>query len=138
MLSNEVNIVNGQVRQKTLDGTDYNGDRTFQTYEAWKRACKQINPNVQFDGDKDICQAGNVGEWDGAKGIIYNTKDTKDGGRELLGSYGKYDFYVDENAHKIFAWDREKRQNVLSTSADVEASNYMWIVENLKKDLTGE
>jgi len=59
------------------DATNWMGERTFQTYEAWKRACKQIDPNVKFDGDIDICQAGKIGEWDGDKGIIYNTKDSK-------------------------------------------------------------
>jgi hypothetical protein len=54
------------------------GERTFRTYEAWKRACKEIEPNVKFDGDKDICQAGKIGEWDGAEGVIYKTKDTAD------------------------------------------------------------
>ena len=64
--------------KKTKDATNYMGERTFQTYEAWKRACKQIDPNVKFDGDKDICQAKpGIGEWDGERGIIYNTKDRK-------------------------------------------------------------
>lgn len=51
------------------------GERTFRTYEAWRKACKEINLNVQFEGDKDICQAKpGIGEWDGAEGVIY-TKD---------------------------------------------------------------
>lgn len=59
------------------DATNYNGERSFQTFEAWKRACKQINPSVVFEGDKDICQAKpGIGEWDGNEGIIY-TKDSK-------------------------------------------------------------
>jgi len=54
------------------------GERSFQTYEAWKRACKEINPSVQFEGDKDICQAKpGIGEWDGATGVIYG--GTEDG-----------------------------------------------------------
>lgn len=66
----------GSADKKTKDATNWMGDRSFRTYEAWKRACKQIDPNVKFDGDKDICQAGNIGEWDGNEGIIY-TKDSK-------------------------------------------------------------
>lgn len=66
----------GQVKKQVKDAKNFMGERTFQTYEAWKRACKQIDPNVKFDGDKDICQAGKIGEWDGDKGIIYNTKDS--------------------------------------------------------------
>ena len=67
---------NGEMSTKVKDATNYNGEKVFQTYEAWKRACKQIDPNVKFEGDRDICQAGKVGEWDGDKGIIYNTKDS--------------------------------------------------------------
>lgn len=58
----------------TKDATNYNRERSFQTFEAWKRACKQINPSVVFEGDKDICQAKpGIGEWDGNEGIIYTT-----------------------------------------------------------------
>ena len=70
----------GQYKQNNKDArgnTSHIGERQFDTYEAWKRAVKQIDPNVRFDGDKDICQGGNIGEWDGAHGIIYS-KDTKD------------------------------------------------------------
>ena len=62
----------------TKDLKNHLGERSFSTYEAWRRACKAIDPNVKFDGDKDICQAGNIGEWDGASGSIY----TKDGGKD--------------------------------------------------------
>jgi len=64
--------------RKTKDATNHMGERQFDTYEAWKRAVKQIDPNVRFDGNKDICQGGNVGEWDGAHGIIYSKDSTKD------------------------------------------------------------
>jgi len=63
------------VKIRTEDATNYMGEKVFRTYEAWRRACKQINPNVVFEGDKDICQAKpGIGEWDGNTGIIY-TKD---------------------------------------------------------------
>jgi hypothetical protein len=58
------------------DSLNYLGEKEYQTYEAWKATCKKINSNVQFEGDKDICQAKpGIGEWDGAKGVIY-TKDS--------------------------------------------------------------
>jgi hypothetical protein len=60
----------------TKDSVNYLGEKEYSTYEAWRTACKKINPSVQFEGDKDICQAKpNIGEWDGSKGIIY-TKDS--------------------------------------------------------------
>ena len=63
----------------TLDAVNHMGERSFQTYEAWRKACKQINSSVQFEGDKDICQAKpGIGEWDGAEGIIYTKDATKD------------------------------------------------------------
>lgn len=84
---------------KIKDATNYNGERVFQTYEAWKRACRQIDPNVKFDGDIDICQAGKIGEWDGDKGVIYNTKDskTKDGSRHYhIEKYANEKYYVED------------------------------------------
>ena len=64
-------------RRLSQDAVNSNGEREFQTYEAWRRACRLINNNVQFEGDKDICQAKpGIGEWDGARGIVYaGTKD---------------------------------------------------------------
>jgi hypothetical protein len=77
LLSEIARITNGRIITK--DAVNHMGERSFRTYEAWKRACKEINPSVQFEGDKDICQAKpGIGEWDGAEGIIYNTKDSKD------------------------------------------------------------
>ena len=54
-----------------LEAKNYMGEREFQTYEGWKRACKKIKPDAKFTGDRDIdgCE---VGEWDGAVGSIYN------------------------------------------------------------------
>lgn len=62
--------------ESPLESKNHLGEREFQTYAAWKRACKQIKPDAKFTGDKDIdgCE---VGEWDGAKGVIYNTKNSK-------------------------------------------------------------
>lgn len=62
------------------------GERTQTTFAGWKAACKRANPDVWFDGDKDICNAmvgpkpyvrgetKSVGEWDGASGSIYKTE----------------------------------------------------------------
>lgn len=54
------------------------GERTYYTYAGWKRACKELNPNVKFEGNKDICNAlPGIGEWYGDTGSIYNVKETK-------------------------------------------------------------
>jgi len=49
-------------------------ERTFQTYSAWKRAVRQLDPKAKFDGDKDINFAFKKGEydaeWDGESGEI--------------------------------------------------------------------
>ena len=77
----------GKSKWDSKDGTNHLGERTFQTYNAWRASCKAINPNVQFEGDKDMCQAKpGIGEWDGNEGIIY-TKDVKD---ESLTTYKGY------------------------------------------------
>ncbi len=46
-------------------------DKTYETYAGWKRACKAVKPDVKFEGDKDICCAFHVGEWDGASGVVW-------------------------------------------------------------------
>lgn len=53
-----------------------NGEREFQTYPAWRKAIRMLDPMARFEGDRDISNAfsrlgGALGEWDGAKGIIY-------------------------------------------------------------------
>jgi len=67
----------------TTEAKNHLGERSFQTYAAWKRACRAFNPKVYFDGDNDIAQAmvevggtggqhRSIGEWDGAEGVIYS------------------------------------------------------------------
>ena len=66
-----------------LDSVNHLGEKEYQTYAAWRAACKQANPNVQFEGDKDICQAKpGVGEWGGDKGVIY-TKDSDESSESI-------------------------------------------------------
>ena len=56
------------------------GEREYRTYGAWKAACKKANPNVSFEGDKDICDAKpGVGQWDGATGVVYLKKVNESG-----------------------------------------------------------
>jgi hypothetical protein len=57
------------------EAKNHMGEREFQTYAGWKRACKMIKPDANFTGDRDIdgCE---IGEWDGAVGSIFN-KPTK-------------------------------------------------------------
>lgn len=52
------------------------GERTFATYAAWKRAVKALDPKAQYYGDKDIGGAFGIGEWDGGEGVIYS-KETR-------------------------------------------------------------
>ena len=72
-----------------LESKNHMGEREFQTYSAWKRACKLIKPDAHFTGDKDIdgCE---VGEWDGAVGVIYN-KPSKAGSEDPLESSNQKD-----------------------------------------------
>lgn len=48
--------------------------REFKTYQAWKKAVKELDKEVSFTGDKDIDSAFKKGEydaeWDGEKGYI--------------------------------------------------------------------
>jgi hypothetical protein len=50
-------------------------DKTFYTYEGWKRKLKSLGGNTFIEGNKDIAQGFvngvNVGEWDGAEGVIF-------------------------------------------------------------------
>jgi hypothetical protein len=69
--------------KKVKEALNHLGEKEYQTYDSWKRAAKQKNANVWFDGDKDIGQAmigpkpykrgetKSIGEWDGEKGSIY-------------------------------------------------------------------
>lgn len=62
---------------------DWLSERTFRTYAGWKRAVKQLAPEAKFEGDKDIAYAftpvgpsrkpEGIGEWDGDKGVIYES-----------------------------------------------------------------
>lgn len=58
-------------KKPTMEAVDHNGDRVFQTYAAWKRAVKAINPSAEFYGDEDIGGAKGIGEWDGETGLIF-------------------------------------------------------------------
>lgn len=61
--------------RKAKDATNHLGEKEYSSYESWKRACRQANASVTFEGDKDICQAKpGVGEWDGAVGVVYKQK----------------------------------------------------------------
>lgn len=51
-------------------------ERTFQTFQAWKTACKKDPRFTRFDGNREICDCARVGEWDGEKGVIYATRRT--------------------------------------------------------------
>lgn len=52
------------------------GEREYETYNGWKRACRKAYPGCTFYGDRDIGGANlngkDVGEWDGSVGCVYN------------------------------------------------------------------
>lgn len=54
------------------------GDREYQSYSSWQRACRQAHPTCTFRGDKDIGAAvvdgRDVGEWDGVVGSVYSNR----------------------------------------------------------------
>ena len=54
------------------DSKNFLGEKEYHTYQAWRTACKAKNPAVRFEGDKEICNAPGVGEWDGEKGVVYS------------------------------------------------------------------
>lgn len=73
-------------------------ERTFQTYEAWRRAVKAIDPNARIEGDKDIADAAGIGEWDGARGIIYDTAKAKNRDAATIGSTIRFKPYASSSA----------------------------------------
>jgi hypothetical protein len=76
-----------KLTKESVNPKNHMGERTFQTFTGWKKACKQVNSEVWFDGDADIAQAmvgpkpykrgetKSIGEWDGAEGSIYNLNE---------------------------------------------------------------
>lgn len=66
--------------RKAKDATNHLGEKEYSSYESWKRACREANASVTFEGNKEICNAKpGVGEWDGEKGSVY-AKKTGDAG----------------------------------------------------------
>jgi hypothetical protein len=71
-------------RNKPMDeDLNHMGEHEFQSFGAWRAACKKRSPDVWFDGDRDIANAMvgpnpyiqgetiSMGEWDGEVGVIY-------------------------------------------------------------------
>ncbi len=60
-----------------------NGEVEYTSFATWKSKCRQVNPEVWWDGNVDICNAfiGDkpyrrgktlaIGEWDGEKGVVF-------------------------------------------------------------------
>jgi hypothetical protein len=67
---------------RMTEGKNHLGERTIASFSKWKTACKAKNPNVWFEGDKDICSAlvgpkpyvrgetKGLGQWDGVEGTV--------------------------------------------------------------------
>lgn len=73
----ELNGLKEEIKElsKTKDAAptkNFLGEKEYHTYQGWRTACKTKNPKVRFEGDKDICSAPGVGEWDGEKGVVYS------------------------------------------------------------------
>lgn len=100
------------IKHRSQDATNYMGEKEYRTYEGWKAACRAMNANVQFEGDKEICNAKpGIGEWDGEKGIIYtNDKYTGDPlnekGKEILAAMIKE--YGEEKGKEVFYASKNK------------------------------
>jgi hypothetical protein len=66
------------------ESTNHLGEQEYTSFHGWRAACRQKDPAVWFDGDKEIAQAmvgprpyvrgatKSIGEWDGAVGSVYN------------------------------------------------------------------
>lgn len=65
-----------QQESVTTEGKNHMGETTYSNYGRWKAACRAIKPDVKFEGDKDICNAFGVGEWDGVEGSVWK-KETR-------------------------------------------------------------
>jgi hypothetical protein len=66
-----VNKVKGITEAK-----DHLGDTEYNSWDAWKRACRKVCPTMTIVGDKDIGEAHDendksIGQWDGVKGTVY-------------------------------------------------------------------
>ena len=78
--------------KNVAEAKNHMGETEYQTYPAWKRACKAAGA-TSFTGDKDIDQAMKdkkaVGEWDGAVGSVYDnankTKKVAEATKEITG-----------------------------------------------------
>lgn len=64
-------------KRKLIKEASYEDDgykiTEFQTYNAWKRAVKKLDPDATFTGDKDIDSYKGKkfhADWDGEKGKI--------------------------------------------------------------------
>jgi hypothetical protein len=55
-----------------FEAKNHLGEKTYRTFQGWKRACRLVDPQCTFEGDKEVCNAKpGVGEWDGESGCVY-------------------------------------------------------------------
>jgi hypothetical protein len=71
------------------EAKNHMGEKTYASWDSWKKAIRKAYPEVWFDGDKDIANAmigakpykqgstHQVGEWDGNEGCIHNLSEGK-------------------------------------------------------------
>lgn len=92
------------------DAVNHLGEKEYNTYAAWRAACKAANPSVVFEGDKDICNAKpGVGEWDGNTGVVYNkTKDAPEDDDQILKIQNKYHCSRMDAVRRYYSGERVK------------------------------
>ena len=140
MLSKDVNVVGGRI--KTCDGTLFHGSEIEIKYKGYtvKKESRKIKIYKGSSLQKEYreSQEREAKDWldddpltVGMSFLGLDKKSLDDRGT-LYGSYGKYDFYIDETSGKAYAWNREKK--TIAKSITLSGNNSQTI-ENLKKDL---
>jgi len=95
-LKKDVAEAEDETKFPMLEAANHLGEKTYNSFASWKAACKKANPNVTFEGDKDICNAKpGVGEWDGETGCVYTKKAVAEATKEIGPAKKKHIKYAD-------------------------------------------
>lgn len=109
-LADSKNEKNGKKQVVAVDEAKNEfGEVEYASFASWRSAIKKLNPEAWFDGDKDICNAFtgtkpykrketlSVGEWDGAKGVVFKSAPKK----AMTESIDKSKENMDKREYKI-------------------------------------
>lgn len=92
---------------KSKDATNHLGEKEYTSFNGWKVACRAANPSVQFEGDKEICQAKpGVGEWDGERGSVYGTEKAKDSQKPYVSSDANGHHVINGSGKIVASWSK--------------------------------